>query len=65
MKSIPDPNTTPEQKMERFRNALGRVLKVSHDDMKQALAEDEKIRRKTKGKPGPKPFSASGRASDV
>jgi len=50
--------------MDRFRNALGRVLKVSHDDMKQALVEDEKIRRLRKGKPGPKPSSASARASD-
>jgi hypothetical protein len=66
MKSIPDPNTTPEQKMERFRSALGRVLKVSHDDMKHALVEDEKLRRARKGKPGPKPrSSASGHASDV
>ena len=63
MKSKLDPATTPEQKMERFRNALGRVLKVSHDDMKHALIEDEKVRRLRKGKPGPKPSSASGRAS--
>jgi hypothetical protein len=64
MKSIPDPDTTPQQKMERFQSALGRVLQVSHEDMKKALAEDEKIRRQRKGKPGPKP-SASGHASDV
>jgi hypothetical protein len=64
MKSIPDPNTTPEQKMERFQSALGRVLQVSYDDMKQALAEDEKIRRLTKKKPGPKPSSTLGHASD-
>ena len=63
MKSNLDPNTTPEQKMGRFRNALGRVLQVSHDDMKKALVEDEKIRRQTKGKPGPKPSSASGHVS--
>jgi hypothetical protein len=63
MKSIPDPNTTPEQKMDRFRHALGRVLKVSHEDMKHALVEDEKIRRSRKGKPGPKPSSASGHVS--
>lgn len=49
--------------MERFQSALGRVLQVSHDEMKQRLADAEKIRRRTKGKPGPKP-SASGRASD-
>lgn len=63
MKSRLDPQTTPEQKMERFRNALGRVLKVSHDDMKQALVEDEKIRRLRKGKPGPKPSSTSAHVS--
>jgi hypothetical protein len=63
MKSKLDPQTTPEQKMQRFQSALGRVLKVSHQEMKQALVEDEKIRRQRKGKPGPKP-SASGRASD-
>jgi len=65
MKFTPDPTTTPEQKMDRFRNALGRVLQVSHDDMKEALAEDERIRRLRKGKPGPKPSSASGHASDA
>jgi hypothetical protein len=64
MKSKLDRSTTPEQKMQRFQSALGRVLQVSHDEMKQALAEDEKIRRLRKGKPGPKPSSASGRASD-
>jgi hypothetical protein len=63
MKSKLDPNTTPEQKMERFHAALGRVLKVSHDDMKHALVEDEKLRRARKGKPGPKPSSASGHVS--
>lgn len=64
MKSKLDPQTTAEQKMERFQSALGHVLQVSHDDLKQALAEDEKIRRQRKGKPGPKPSSASAHASD-
>jgi len=64
MKSKLDPNTTPEQKMQRFQSALGRVLQVSHDDLKQALVEDEKIRRQRKGKPGPKPSSTLGHASD-
>lgn len=64
MKSKLDTETTPAQKMQRFQSALGRILKVSHEDMKQALVEDEKIRRLRKGKPGPKP-SASGHASDV
>lgn len=55
MKSKLDPETTPEQKMQRFQTALGRVLQVSHEDMKHALAKDEKIRRKMKDKPGPRP----------
>jgi hypothetical protein len=45
MKSTPDPNTTPEQKMERLQSALGRVVKVPREDMQQALTEDEAIRR--------------------
>jgi len=65
MKAKLDPTTTPEQKMQRFQAALGRVLQVSHDDMKHALAEQQKIRRQKKGKPGPKPrhSSTSGHAS--
>jgi hypothetical protein len=50
--------------MQRFQSALGRVLQVSHDDLKQALVEDEKIRRQRKAKPGPKPSSTLGHASD-
>lgn len=52
--------------MENFRAALGRVLTVSHDDLKQSLAEAETIRRQKKRKPGPKPrhSSASAHASD-
>lgn len=64
MKSKLDPTTTPEQKMQRFQIALGRVLQVSHEDMKQALVEDKKVRRLRKGKPGPKPSSTLGHASD-
>lgn len=63
MKSRLDPNTTPEQKMEKFNKALGSILRVSKDQMKEALAEDERIRRLRKGKPGPKPSSASDHAS--
>lgn len=63
MKFTPDPETTPEQKMQRFHSALGRVLKVSKDELKEREAEDEKIRRLRKGKPGPKP-SPSGHVSD-
>ena len=66
MKSIPDPNTTPLQKMEQFQKALGRVLSVSKDQMTEAMEEDERIRRLRKGKPGPKPSSStSAHASDT
>jgi hypothetical protein len=65
MKSKLDPTTTPEQKFARFQNALRRVLTVSKDDLNQRLAEDEKIRRQVKQKPGPKPGSSVlGRAVD-
>jgi hypothetical protein len=64
MKSKLDPQTTPEQKFSRFQGALRDVLQVTKDDLNQRLADAEKIRRQTKGKPGPKP-SASGHASDT
>lgn len=60
MKSKLDTETTPRQKMQRFETALGRILHVSKDELNRRLAEDEELRRKTKGKPGPKPSSASG-----
>lgn len=58
MKSKLDSDTTPAQKMERFQSALKSVLTVSHDDLKQALVEDEKERRLRKDKPGPKPSAS-------
>jgi hypothetical protein len=66
MKAKLDPTTTPEQKLTRFQRALRSVLQVSKSDLTQMLADDEKIRRKTKAKPGPKPrrSSTSGHASD-
>lgn len=63
MKFEPDPTTTPEQKMKRFHGALREALSVSKDDLDQMVADAEKIRRQTKGRPGPKP-SASDHASD-
>jgi len=60
MKSKLDTDTTPQQKMERFQSALGRILTVSKDELNQRMAKDEEMRRRTKGKPGPKPSSASG-----
>jgi hypothetical protein len=63
MKSIPDSDTTPRQKMQQFQTALGRVLTVSKDE----LAEREKRyqdERATHPKRGPKPKpSASGHVS--
>lgn len=65
MKSRLDGATTPQQKMDRFNTALGRILNVSKDQMKEAMAEDERIRRLRKRKPGPKTSSsASAHASD-
>jgi hypothetical protein len=61
MKSKLDTDSTPRQKMQRFETALGRILSVSKDELNRRLAADEEIRRRTKGKPGPKPSSASGR----
>jgi hypothetical protein len=63
MKSNLHQNSTPEQTMGNFQSALGRILRVSKDDMKEALSEDERIRRLRKKKPGPKPSSPSGRVS--
>ena len=64
MKSKLDPSTTPEQKMQRFQRALGIALSVSKVELDERVASAEKIRRETKGKPGPRP-SASGHASGV
>jgi hypothetical protein len=46
-----------------FSAALKKVLQVSKTDLNQMLADEEKRRREVKQKPGPKPSSASGRAS--
>jgi hypothetical protein len=54
MKSKLDPDTTPEQKMERFHSALKHVVSVSHKDFKKELVKDEKARRLRKDKPGPR-----------
>lgn len=63
MKSIPDPDTTPAQKMRAFESGLRQILTVS----KSELAEREKqyqAERATQPKRGPKPrSSASDHAS--
>jgi hypothetical protein len=59
MKPKLDASTTPEEKMQRFNTALGRVLTVSKDELNERLARDEHERRLRKNKPGPRPSSAS------
>jgi hypothetical protein len=65
MNSIPDPDTTPAQKMRAFKDGLRQLLTVS----KSELSEREKqyrAERATKPKRGPKPRSlASDHASNV
>ncbi len=64
MKSIPDPDTTPAQKMRAFNDGLRQILTVSKSD----LSEREKqyqAERATKPRRGPKPHSsASDHASN-
>jgi hypothetical protein len=63
MKSTPDPDTTPKQKMQAFETGLRQVLTVS----KTELAQREKqyqAERAMHPKRGPKPKpSASGHVS--
>jgi hypothetical protein len=59
-KSIPDPNTTPDQKMDAFNEGLRRVLNCSKEQLASAL-EYEKKASVGKIKRGPKP--SSGRVS--
>jgi hypothetical protein len=64
MKSTPDPDTTPAEKMRAFKDGLRQILTVS----KAELSEREKqyqAERAGKPKRGPKPHSsASGHASN-
>jgi hypothetical protein len=64
MKSTPDPDTTPSEKMNAFRDGLRQVLTVSKSELvkREKQYQDE---RATKPKRGPKPKpSASAHASD-
>ncbi len=61
MKSKLDTDTTPQQKMQRFETALGRILTVSKDELNRRIEKDAERRRRIKGKPGPKPSLTSGR----
>ena len=61
MKSIPDPETTADEKMERFQDGLRRILNCDKQQLNSALEYEKKLNL---GKPkrGPKP-SASGHVS--
>jgi hypothetical protein len=63
MKSIPDPDTTPAEKMRAFNAGLRQILTVSKSELaiREKQYQDE---RATKPKRGPKPRSlASGHVS--
>jgi hypothetical protein len=62
MKSIPDPDTTPEEKMAAFHKGLRQVLNCSKEQLNNAL-EYEKRQNEGKPKRGPKPRVSSARAS--
>ncbi len=57
MKSIPDPDTTPAQKMRAFNAGLRQILTVSKSDL--AVREEQyQAERATKPRRGPKPHSS-------
>jgi hypothetical protein len=63
MKSTPDPDTTPAEKMRAFKDGLRQILTVSKSELteREKQYQDE---RATKPKRGPKPRpSASGHVS--
>jgi hypothetical protein len=64
MNSIPDPETTPAEKMRAFRDGLRQVLTLSKSDL---AIREKQYQNERAGKPkrGPKPRSlASGHASN-
>jgi len=62
MKSIPDPDTTPDEKMANFENGLRRVLSCSKQQLNNALEYERKM-KSGKPKRGPKQRVSSARAS--
>ena len=65
MKSIPDPDTTPARNMDNFTQALGQILKISKEELKQREKQYQE-ERATMPKRGPKPKpSASDHASSA
>jgi hypothetical protein len=60
MKSIPDPDTTPAEKMQAFNAGLRQILSVSKHEL-QEREKQYQDERADKPKRGPKPrSSASG-----
>jgi len=57
-KSIPDPDTTPSEKMQNFETGLRQVLNCSKEQLKNALDYKHKM---DEGKPkrGPKPKTSA------
>jgi hypothetical protein len=54
MKSNPDPDTTPAQKMRAFKDGLRQILTVSKSEL-AGREEQYKAERATHPKRGPKP----------
>ena len=54
MKSIPDPDTTPTEKMQAFKDGLRHVLTVSKHEL-QEREKQYQAERATMPKRGPKP----------
>jgi hypothetical protein len=52
MKCRLDPQTSPDQKLEKFNDAMRSIMQVSKDDLNRMLAE-EKIANQGKPKRGP------------
>ncbi len=63
MKSTPDPDMTPDEKMEAFEDGLRRVLNCSKEQLNNALTYEKQINADRPNKRGPKPRPASARAS--
>lgn len=57
MKSIPDPNTTPAEKMRAFKAGLRQILTLSKSNLAKR-EEQYQAERATKPKRGPKPHSS-------
>lgn len=58
MKSIPDPDTTPAEKIRAFKTGLRQILTVSKSELAKR-EEQYQAERATKPKRGPKPHSSA------